>query len=204
MKKILVAVSLLLCSFTMPADGPWFSGKIVYHNSFTTLAGQDITDRLSPILGLENLYYISGENYKSYTEKKQLLELYTAKTNQMQYVINGQHSTVDAATNAPGTVVKVLNGESTIAGYACQRLQIDTDGSTTVYYFSSKLRVNPALYKKHLAGNWYTFLMASNGALPLKFTMTDHKQGYVMNCEAASVEAMALADNEFTMDAPAR
>ncbi|GAB3586943.1 hypothetical protein GCM10027345_37160 [Hymenobacter daeguensis] len=188
----------------MSADGPWFSGKIVYRNSFTTLAGQDITDKIAPIMGSENLYYISGENYKSYTEKKQLLELYTAKTNQMHYFINGQPSIVDAATNTPGAVVKPLSDKATIAGYACQSLQIDTNGNTTVYYFSPKLRVNQELYKKHLAGNWYSFLQASNGALPLKFVMTDRKQGFVMTCEATSVQAMALADNEFTVDAPAR
>lgn len=188
----------------MAADGPWFSGKIVYRNSFTTLAGQDISDKIAPIMGSENLYYISGENYKSYTEKKQLLELYTAKTNQMQYFINGQQSNVDAAINTPDVVVKPLADKATIAGYACQSLQIDAGGNTTVYYFSPKLRVNQELYKKHLAGNWYAFLQASHGALPLKFVMTDRKQGFVMNCEATLVQAMALADNEFTVDAPAR
>jgi hypothetical protein len=204
MKKLLIACSVLLYSFTVAADGPWFSGKIVYRNSFATLAGQDISDKIAPIMGSENLYYISGENYKSYTEKKQLLELYTAKSNQMQYFINGQPSTVDAATNSPGAVVKPLTDKVTIAGYVCQSLQIDADGNTTVYYYSPKLRVNPELYKKHLAGNWYAFLQASNGALPLKFTMTDRKQGFVMNCEATSVQPMVLAENEFAVDAPAR
>ena len=56
MKKLFVAASVLLCSFTMAADGPWFSGKIVYHNAFATLDGQDITDKLSPLFGNENLY----------------------------------------------------------------------------------------------------------------------------------------------------
>ena len=54
------------------------------------MAGQDITDKLSPVLGLENLYYISDDNYKAYTEKKQLLELYNGKTNQFQFFMNGK------------------------------------------------------------------------------------------------------------------
>ncbi|MBD2721007.1 hypothetical protein [Hymenobacter armeniacus] len=204
MNKLLLGCGLLLCSFTVAPDGPWFSGKIVYKNSFATLTGQDITDKIAPVMGSQNLYYINGENYKSYTEKKQLLELYTAKTNEMQYFINGQKSVIDAAANAPAAVVKPLTEKATIAGYACQSLQIDADGNTTVYYYSPKLRVNPELYSKHLAGNWYAFLKASKGALPLKFTMTDRKQGFVMNCEATSIEAMALPLSEFTPEAPAR
>ena len=207
MKKLLVAISLLMCSFITAADGPWFGDKILYHNSFATLAGQDISDKLAPVLGSENLYYVSGHNYKAYTEKKQLLELYTGKTNQLQYFINGQASSIssmDAATGTPGAVVKPLLGKATIAGYACQSLQTDTDGNTSVYYFSPEVRVNAALYSKHLAGDWATFLNASHGALPLKFTVTNRKQGFVTTSEATSVEAMPLVATEFATDAPAR
>ena len=205
MKKVFVAVSLLLCSFTMSADGPWFSGKIVYHNSFSTLAGQDITDKLAPMLGSENLYYVSGGDYKAYSEKKQLLELYTARDNKFQFFMNGQAVPgMDAAVGTPGAVVKALPGKATVAGYDCQSLQIDTDGNTTVYYFSPKVRVNPELYSKHQMGDYYTYLKASHGALPLKFVVTNTKQGYKMVSEATSVEAMPLAASEFTVEAPAR
>ena len=204
MKKLFVAASVLLCSFTMAADGPWFSGKIVYHNAFATLDGQDITDKLSPLFGNENLYYISGDNYKAYTEKKQLLELYNGSTNKFQIFLNGQATTMDAATGAAGAVVKPLSEKATIAGYSCQSLEIDADGSSTVYYFSPKLRVNPELYSKHLMGDWATYLKASKGALPLKFVVINNKQGYKMVSEATSVEAMTLAADEFTVEAPAR
>lgn len=205
MKKLLIAASVLLCSFTISADGPWFSGKIVYHNSFSTLAGQDISDKLAPVLGSENLYYISGSDYKAYTEKKQLLELYNGASNKFQFFMNGQAVPgLDAATGTPGAVVKPLPDKVTVAGYACQSLQIDADGNTTVYYFSPKVRVNPELYSKHLMGDWYTYLKASHGALPLKFTTTNRKQGFVMTSEATSVQAMPLAATDFTTEAPAR
>ena len=204
MKRILIATSLLLGSFTMATDGPWFSGKIVYRNTFATLEGQDISNKLSPLLGSENIYYISGDNYKAYTEKKQLLELYNGSTNKFQLFLNGQGTTLDAAIGTPGAVVKPLPEKATIAGYVCQSLQIDADGSSTVYYFSPKLRVNPELYSKHLMGDWSTYLKASKGALPLKFVVTNTKQGYKMVSEAATVDAIALAASEFTVEAPAR
>ncbi|MFD2717576.1 hypothetical protein ACFST9_02545 [Hymenobacter monticola] len=198
MKKTLLAASVLLFSFKMAADGPWFSGKIVYHNSFSTLDGKDITDRLSPMLGSENLYYISGDNYKAYTEKKQMLELYNGSTNKFQFFMNGTPTVMDANAGTPGAVVKPLAEKVTIAGYACQSLQIDSDGNTTVYYFSPKVRVNPAPFAKHQMGDWATYLKASNGALPLKFVVTNRKQGFSMVSEATSVQAMPLAAADFT------
>lgn len=204
MKKLLVACTVLLCSFTMSADGPWFSGKIVYHNTFATLDGTDITDKLSPMLGSENLYYISDDNYKAYTEKKQLLELYNGSTNKFQFFMNGKATIMDAAVGTPGAVVKPLPEKITVAGYACQSLQIDSDGNTTVYYFSPKVRVNPERYAKHQMGDWYTYLKASNGALPLKFVTTNRKQGYTWTSEATAVGNMALPASEFTESAPAR
>jgi hypothetical protein len=204
MKKLLLAGSLLLSTITMAAIGPWFSGRIVYRNSFATLAGQDITDKLSLVLGNENLYYISDDNYKAYTEKKQLLQLYNGKSNQYQFFMNGKSSIMDATVGAPGAVVKPLAEKATVAGYACQSLQIDTDGTTTVYYYSPKVRVDPERYAKHQMGDWYTYLKASNGSLPLKFVVTNRKQGFVMTSEATQVEVMALTADEFVESAPAR
>jgi hypothetical protein len=205
MKKMLLAVSVLLCSFTRAADGPWFSGKIVYHNSFATLDGKDITDKLSPMFGNENAYYISGDNYKAYTEKKQMLELYNGNTNKFYFFMNGQAAPViDAATSIPGAVVKQLAAKAVIAGYACQSLQIDSEGGTTVYCYSPKLRVDPERFSKHQMGDWYTYLKASKGALPLRITLTNRQKGFVTTSEATSVQAMPLAAAEFTETAPAK
>ena len=206
MKNKLVLLGLLsLCSFGKRADGPWFSGKIVYHNSFVTLAGQDISDKLTPVLGRENLYYISGDNYKAYTEKKQLLELYNGKTNQFQFFMAGQPPSVsDAATNTPGAEITPLDQTATVAGYACQSLKIVHDGVTTVYFYSPKFRVNPEQFAKHEFGDWHAYLVASKGALPLRFIVTNPKQGFVMTSEATAVEAMKLTTEEFTVSAPAR
>ena len=205
MNKLIIACTFLLCSFTMAADSPWFSGKIVYRNTFATLDGKDLSDKLSAVLGRETLYYISGDNYKAYTEKKQLLQLYCGSTNKFQFFMHGVVvSDVDAATGTPGAVVTPLAQTATIAGYACQSLQIENDGTTTVYFYSPKVRANPERFAKHQMGDWYTYLKATNGALPLKFTVTNRKQGFVMTSEAALVQAMALETSEFTAASPAR
>lgn len=177
----------------------------MYHNEFKTLAGEDISAKLGPLLGSENLYYISGNNYKSYTEKKQLVQLYTGEANKYQFFMNGQATpAIDAAIGTPGAVVTLLPQTAIIAGYKCQSLKIEGDGATTIYYYSPKVRVNAERFAKHQFGNWYTYLKASNGALPLRFIATNTKQGFVWTSEASSVQAMTLTTADFAVDAPAR
>jgi len=206
MKKLLLACALVSAGFISPPAGPWFSGKILYHNTFKTLAGDDLNARLGPMFGLDDPYYISDNNYKMYTESKQLVELYTGATNQFRFYMNGKEAAaLDAATGTPGTV-QPLAKTATIAGYPCQSLQIANaaEGTTTVYFYAPKLRVNPERFAKHAMGDFYTFLKASNGGLPLRMEVTNTKQGFVMVSEATAVQAMPLTAADFTADAPAR
>lgn len=205
MLKKLLPVALLLTAF-VPADGPWFSGKIVYHNKFATLAGQDVTDKVAPLLGADDPYYISNYGYKMYTEAGKLVELYAVSDNQFHAYMNGQAMpTVDAATGTPG-VVKPLTQTDTVAGYPCQSLEIsnEAEGTTTVYFYSPELRVNPEAYSKHAYGDFYTYLKAAQGAVPLRIVATNSKQGFVMTSEATSVKNLPLTAADFTADAPMR
>lgn len=207
MTKRLLAGTLLLCSFTLAKDGPWFSGKIVYHNTFKTLAGEDITAKLAPFFGSDDPYYISDNNYKMYTEQQKLVELYTGDANKYQFFMNGQEVPgLDAAVGTPGTVVTPLTQTATVASYPCQSVQLAnaTDGSSTVYYYAPKLRVNPERFAKHAFGDFYTYLKATNGALPLRMVVTNTKQGFVMTSEATSVQGMPLVANDFTVEAKPR
>ncbi|RYY11649.1 MAG: hypothetical protein EOO36_18695 [Cytophagaceae bacterium] len=206
MKIILLACTLLSAGFISPKAGPWFSGKIVYHNTFKTLAGQDISDKLAPVFGSDDPYYIGDNNYKMYTENKQLVELYTGATNEFRFFVKGQAMPVlDAAKGTPGTV-KLLTQTATVAGYACQSLEItnEADGTQTVFFYAPKLRVNPERFTKHAMGDFYTYLKASNGALPLRMVVTNTKQGFSMTSEATSVTPMPLTAADFTVEAPAR
>lgn len=207
MTKILLAGTLLLCSFTWAKDGPWFSGKIVYHNTFATLAGEDITAKVAPIFGIDDPYYISDNNYKMYTEQQKLVQLYNGDTNTYQFFMDGQSVPgLDAAVGTPGAVVTPLTQMATVAGYPCKSVQIanDSQGISTVYYYAPKLRVNPERFAKHAFGDFYTYLKATNGGLPLRTIVTNTKQGFVLTSEATSVQAMPLAASEFTTDAVPR
>lgn len=205
MNKALLAGTVLLASFTVAKDNSWFSGRIVYHNTFKTLAGQDITDKLAPILGSETFYYINNNKYKSYTEQKQLVQLYDGDDNVYRPFMRGQAMPVMEASKASYEVeITPLKEQATILGYTCHSLQVTGDGSTTVYYYSPKVRVDAEKFSKHQLGNWYAYLKASGGALPLRFIITNTKQGYIWTSEATAVQDMPLTAADFTVDAPAR
>ena len=63
--------------------------------------------------------------------------------------------------------------------------------------FTPKLRVNPERFAKHAMGDFYTYLKASNGALPLRMVVTNTKQGFTMVSEATAVQAMVLTAADF-------
>ena len=205
MNKIF-AVILLLTTLAFRSADKEFSGRIVYRNTFTTLQGADLSDKLAPYLGAEQWYYISGGNYKAYNEKKQLTQLYVRDVNQYQYFLGGQlQQTYDAASTLSKQVqITPLTETLTVAGYPCKAVKIVADDISTVYYYAPGLRVKTDDYSKHMFGEWYPYLKATEGGLTLKYISTNAKVGYIMTGEAISVDKMALKAADFTATAPAQ
>jgi hypothetical protein len=200
-------IFITLLAITLSAfigEEKFFSGRIIYKNSFTNLQGDDISDKLVPFLGAEQHYYISGPNYKAYNEKKQLIQLYTGVNNAYFYFKDGQVAEKFDAAKPSSTDTKVtpLTQTATVLGHPCKAVEIVAGGVTTVYYYAVDLKVKPEDYTKHTFGDWYTYLKATQGGLTLKYVSTNPKVGYVINSEATSVKAMSLAATEFSETAP--
>ena len=191
---------LLLVLTAFRADKAAFSGVIIYKNTFTTLQGQDISDKLAPYLGAENHYYISGNNYKTYNERRQLIQLYTGATNQYVFFKDGLVVQQLDAAKPTATDVKItpLPETITILGHACQALQVVADGVTTMYFYAPDLKVQPADYRQHLMGDWAAYLRATQGSLALKYITINPKVGYVITSEATSVRPLKLTAADFT------
>jgi len=204
--SFVLITALLITSSAFTSVDKYFSGKIIYKNSFTSLQGEDISDKLAPFLGAEQHYYISGPNYKAYNEKKQLIQLYTGSKNEYVYFKDGQVAQkFDAAKpSSTDTQVKPLAQTATVLGHPCKAVEIVADGVTTVYYYATDIKVKPADYTKHAFGDWYTYLKATQGGLTLKYVSTNPKVGYVITSEATAVQAMPLASTEFSVTAPER
>ncbi|MCC2545371.1 hypothetical protein LJY25_02860 [Hymenobacter sp. BT175] len=192
-----LVLSAMLTSFTAGKDN--FVGRIMYKYSFSDLNGNDITERVAPILGREQRYFINERSYKAYDENNRWMQLYTSEDNLYYYF--GKDNTAQKFDGATQTsqkfVVTKLDKQETIAGYPCKAIQIETDNITTIYYYTPAVKVDVAPFARHTFGEWSKYLQATDGALSLKFVMTDHKNKYVWTSTAQEVAKQALSAAEF-------
>jgi len=201
MKK-LITISILtfvLTSFT--TDKVSFVGKILYKYSFSDLKGNDITEKLVPYLGREQHYFIDNLNYKAYNEKGSWTQLYNSETNSYYYFNKDNTAKkYDGATQTSQKfIVTKLDKKENIAGYDCEAIQVDTDNATTIYYFNKSIKTNTINFSKHNFGEWNKYLEATDGALSLKFIMTDHKNGYVWTSVASEASIQNLTSADFVL-----
>lgn len=199
----------------------WFSGRLTYHNTFKALPPDGFWQRVSQYVGYDGLgkavvamramigaetkYYISGNNYRSYGDATQPVQLYVGDTNKYYSFLHGRAlPALDASVNNADVVITPLPQTEMIAGYFCQSLQVVSGSTTTVYFYSHKVCVDPAHFLRHKYGNWAVYLAATHGALPMRFTIRNTSQGYEWTSEATSVESMPLTPADFTVDAPPR
>lgn len=193
---VAIALILVLTSFT---GKDVFIGKISYKYSFANLAGDDITDRLSPFYGKEQLFFIDTNNYKSLNEKNQWVQLYNGNSNSYYY-FSPDSSVVKFDASSQGAqkfeVTKLTKTEK-IAGYECNAILIKTENTSTVYYYSPLIKTVPQKFSKHNLSEWNKYLEATDGALPLKYVMTDLKNKYIWTSTAYDVTQMKLTDEDF-------
>ncbi len=201
MKKIiaLIVLTVVISSFVTTND--FFTGKIIYKFSYTDLKGNDITEKVAPILGLEQYYFINSKNYKAHDGKNNWVQLYNSETNTYYYF--GKDKTAKKYDGAQASskkfVVTKLNKKEIVAGYNCQCIQVDTDNETIIYYFSPNVRIDYPIFSKHNFGEWNKYLQATNGALSLKFVLTDHKNGFIWTSTATEITKQNLTDKDFLL-----
>jgi hypothetical protein len=199
MKKLLVLSVLTILTTSFTSDKETFIGKIVYKNSYADLQGNDMTEKVSSVFGREIHYFIDGKNYKAYDEKDNWIQLYNSGTN--TYYHFNRDKTAMKLDGAMQTSQKIevtkLDLREKIAGYDCQAIQIETDHSTTIYYYSPALKTDAKAFTKHNFGEWNKYLEATDGALTLKFIITNSKEGYVWTSVATEVVKQDLTATDF-------
>lgn len=204
MKNTIPAALLCVIVLTSFSHAPrYFTGRIDFVYTFHDAQGNDVTEKMAPFAGRGQQYFVNEGNYKSLTDKGRFQLLYRSDSNILyQAVLPGQPiQRIDAATGASETFfVRKLTEHETVAGYDCEAVEINTDTGTTTYYYSPKITVNPLLYKRHAYGDWNRVLEATGGALPLKYSMINMKQGFmVWTITATSVKEGELNGAAFEL-----
>lgn len=199
MKKFLLALAIANVLSSTTPDLPPFTGKIQYNYSFSDLQGNDITTMTTELHGREQHYFVNDRNYKSYDESNNITQLYNGLTNTYYGFWKDKTAhRIDALTRTSQQyIITRQNKTEMIQGYECSAIEVKTDESTTLYYYSPLLRINPNGFLKHNFGDWNRYLKATNGALSLKYVITNHKKGYVWTILAMEISRMNLKETDF-------
>ncbi|MFV1884876.1 MAG: hypothetical protein ACMZ7B_10340 [Balneola sp.] len=197
--KYLLFFLLLLPQLQLIAQTTYFSGKIVYENTFLTpVSGEDITEEMAEFYGKEQHYFIHFDSYKAFDEKDNFGQLYNGHDNKY-YFLNpntDKIAVMDASFQA-SKIVSITHSENTesILGKVCKQLTIKTTSDETTYFYSDEITVNPEKFSQHKLGDWSEFLKASNGALPLKYIVKN--ENYTWISTATSIQRMDLTRDDF-------
>jgi hypothetical protein len=201
MFKALLLCSLLLLACFPAKKSPWFAGCLVYENEYRTLAGETLYFAVKP----KNWFYVQGANMKWYDRNKKLQQLYIGQKNEFYTFEKGKAVLLaDTGQHSAAAAVKYLPTTTTILGYPCQTLQLVQGSVSSLVYYAADLRVKTADFSHCPAPGWYALLQATNGALPLRTVSVDTEHDVTATTEVISVQAMALATNDFTVTAPMR
>jgi len=199
MKRSILVLALAITMTSAIPDAGTFTGRIDYKYSFTDLQGNDITDSAASTLGREQHYFVNKNSYKSYDETNNITQLYDGSSNTYYGFWKDRSSNkIDALTRTSQQyLITKLDKKETILGYQCIAIQVETDETTSIYYYSPLLRIDHKAFSKHNFGDWNRYLEATNGALSLKYIIKDHKRGYVWTILAEKITKMTLKPEDF-------
>lgn len=206
MKKFIFLLPVLILLFSFKSAEEFFTGKIVYQYSFSDYKGTNMDAKLSPVFGKGQIYYIDGKNYKTYTPENQLQLLFNSEGNGFYYFPDGQHAQkMDVSKgNSKIYLISKIPVTEKIAGYDCKAVKIETDEYITVYYYTPEIKTLASSFALHNTGDWNKYLTVTGGALALKYTMTNKKNGVIWTATATEITKQDLTSEDFSLPATAQ
>ncbi|WP_109097786.1 hypothetical protein [Aquimarina sp. AU58] len=170
MNKLFVVLVLS----SMFALGQNFEGKVIYQNNYESKTPNLTNEQLNLLMGTVQEYIIKKGNYKtSFNGQLSQYQLYRNKENKLynKFSTNNVLYWSDGAIEGEKVIdFKIIKDKENILGLKCDELTMKTSKGTYVYYYNSKYSIDPDYFKKHLFGNWYTYVKESK-SIPLKMVM---------------------------------
>ncbi len=189
---------LLLLFSPMIGFAQSFEGKITYANSYKSNSARLKDEQLNTIMGTTQEYYIKGGDYKSiFNGSFVKMQLYKSAENR-SYSLTAKSDSLyweDYSKNKDAaTKYEIRKSKETVMGVLCDVLIVYTPKSKVYYYYNTKYRVNPDLFKQHAYGNWYD-MVSKTKALPLK-TVYENEL-FTFSSTAISITPMKLDNSVF-------
>jgi hypothetical protein len=183
-----------------------FEGKIIYQVSYKSKSPSLTDEQLKALSGSQYDYFIKNGNYKTVVSAGAMLQwqLFLQQDNKLYNKFANSETIFwnDARINQDSVLSFQLNKEvAEVNGYKCDELILTCKSGVQKYYFSTKLKIDPALFSNHKYGNWYDYLSKA-GAISLKHIF-DLPQ-FTMESIASEIVPMPLDDAIFTLPANAK
>jgi hypothetical protein len=198
MKTIFFYFALLSC---FNSFGQFFQGHVIYNNTFESKLKNISPEKFSQLIGSKQDYYIKDGKYLSVTNGQLMpVQLYINKVNKI-YAKSGVSDTIvciDAEKEGNSIVeTSISDSDISILGYKCKKLVMRTaNGTSFIFLFSEKLKVEAEDFKGHNYNHWYAYLKKTQ-SIPL-VTIIENAQ-FKMTAEAKKVEHIKLDDNKFVL-----
>jgi hypothetical protein len=189
---------LIFCFSIFFSRAQYFEGKVVYRNIVTSKTPGLSDSTLGAMIGNEETYYIKGGFYQSTTNGAGFsMQQYDHRSNRL-YFKKPDVDTVywlDAGKSSEKPISYETREEAeTVLGKRCDALVVQTETGTAVFYYSSRYRIDAAMFQKHLYGGW-AFYVSKAGCLPLKTVIDNDK--FHLESTATEVFPLELKDSFF-------
>lgn len=176
-----------------------FEGEVVFALSYKIKSSKMSQEQAAKLLGTTQNYFIKQGNTKSVTNGIVQWQLYINKENKLYSKI--KDSTVVYWVNAylENEIIlkhEIIKNADTILGYICDEVIITTKNKIYKNFYSSKLPIDPKLFKDDKMYVWYQYLLIAK-ALSLK-TIIETPQLTAVST-AVKVKPMKLDDKIFEL-----
>ena len=179
-----------------------FEGKITYENKYKSKVPNLTDQQFTSMMGTTQEFFIKGGNYKSTMNGNLVLwQLYVNQDNKLYTKMSNVQSILwnDGAVNTDEILKSEINKNVIeILGHMCDELILTCKSGVQKFYFSSKLKADPALFVNYKFSNWNE-VMAKSGSLPLKIILDNHQFG--LESTATSITPMSLENTLFELPA---
>jgi len=194
----IITILIFLSSYL---QNDYFEGGILYDHEFTS-STLDL-DSLKAAKSFRSAYIFKNKYYKGFTfTSDTLFFIYDGESARCLYSRSSQDDVYCYDYSVPDKddlkSWRILDEERTILGHRCKILEFQYNDYLSKYYFTTELKLDPRVYKTHIAYDYKKRLELTDGGVTL---LSEHIYGdYTMSIRATKVSSFEVPMEEFQIE----